>query len=345
MFLPTLSVLILLTHLVSSTTIKLHDDATTTGSWTPITPIPIHPRQEHSAVALNSDTIYIIGGLYQAPDGSFPTVTTVQKYSISTNTWTLAASLPIPLNHPNCAVVHGKIYVLGGLTTIPDDPTFWNASGECFSYDPRLNVWTSIGQLPEGRWVGSAAVGVSGGTVYLAGGLAYTNLTDDQEGTLSLFTAYDITTGHFSALPDLPEPRDHAGVGLVDEKLYVLGGRAYGHDNVKSTVFSYDIKMKHWNPGLPSMPTPRGGCSSGVIGTRIFTIGGEGDKETDSGVFPQNEAYDTKTDTWKSYAPMDIPRHGTAGVAIGNRIYIPGGGLHTGGLPTNYSSYLQLEHR
>ncbi|KAH8656590.1 putative kelch domain-containing protein 8B [Tricladium varicosporioides] len=344
MFPSTLTILSLLTNLVSSAVIKPHDGDTATGSWTPIAPIPIHPRQEHSAVTLSPDTIYIIGGLYQAPDGNFPTVTTVQKYSPSTNTWSLVASLPIPLNHPNCAVVQGKIYVLGGLTTVPHDPTFWNASGECFSYDSRLDMWKKIGELPKGRWVGSAAVGVSGSTVYLAGGLAYTNLTDDQEGTVSIFTAYDITTRHFTILPDLPEPRDHAGVGLIDEKLYVLGGRAYGHNNVKSTVFSYNIKRNCWSEKLATMPTARGGCSSGVIGTQIFTVGGEGDKETDSGVFPHNEAYDTRTNTWKTYAPMDLPRHGTAGVAIENRIYIPGGGLHTGGLPTNYSSYFQLEH-
>lgn len=328
-----------------SSAIKFHDgDTAAAGSWTSIAPIAVEPRQEHGAVKFDDDTIYIIGGVYLKADGTFPTVTTVQKYSVSTNAWTAVADLPIPLNHPNSAVVNGKIYVLGGLTTVKSSMSFWNATGACFEYDPIINTWATIGELPKGHWAGSAAVGVSGATVYLAGGLANTNLTNDEEGTMSVFTSYNVATKHFAVLPAMPEPRDHAGVGLVDNKLYILGGRAYGHNNTKNTVFSYDLKSNCWSTGLASMPTARGGCASGVIGTRIFTIGGEGDQNTVSGVFPQNQAYDTTTNKWASYASMDIPRHGTAGAVIGNKLYIPGGGLHEGGLPTNYSSYFQLLH-
>jgi len=304
----------------------------------------VEPRQEHGAVKFGDDTIYIIGGIYPEADGTFPTVTTVQKYLISANTWEVVADLPIPLNHPNSAVVGGKIYVLGGLTTVSGSTTFWNATGACFKYDPTSDIWATIGELPEGRWTGSAAVGVHGNTVYLAGGLANTNLTDDEEGTISLFTSYNVATNHFAILPGMPEPRDHAGVGLVDNTLYVLGGRAYGHNNTKNTVFSYDLRSNSWTTGLASMPTARSGCASGVIKSQIFVIGGEGDQETVSGIFPQNQAYDTAKNTWASYTSMDIPRHGTAGVAIGNKVYIPGGGLHEGGLPTNYTSYFQLSH-
>ncbi|CZR69821.1 uncharacterized protein PAC_19721 [Phialocephala subalpina] len=338
MFLHTLSTLFLLLGLISSTTIL----APHSGSWTAIAPIALQPRQEHGAIKLNNTTFYILGGIYPFTNSTYPTVTTVQKYSLPTNLWTTVAPLPLPLNHPNSAVVNGKIYVLGGLTTVADSTTFWNATGACFEYDPTLDVWTSIGELPKGRWTGSAAVSVSGSTVYLAGGLANTNLTDDEEGTISLFTSYDVVTKRFAVLPDMPEPRDHAGVGMVDNKLYVLGGRAYGHNNTKDTVFAYDLESNCWSTGLAPMPIARGGGASGVIGTQIFVIGGEGDQDTASGVSPQNQAYDTATNTWGSYASMDIPRHGTAGVAIGDRVYIPGGGLHEGGLPTNYTSYFQL---
>ncbi|RDW91096.1 hypothetical protein BP5796_02261 [Coleophoma crateriformis] len=342
----TLFPVLLLINLGSGAIIKPSGDDTTSlaGSWTAVAPIAIEPRQEHGAVKFDDDTLYIIGGIYPETNGTFPTVTTVQRYSIAANVWTSVADLPIPLNHPNSAVVNGKIYVLGGLTVVNSSTTFWNASGACFEYDPKSNTWTTIGELPEGRWTGSAAVGVSGSTVYLAGGLANTNLTNDEEGTVSIFTSYNVATKHFAILADMPEPRDHAGVGLVANKLYVLGGRAYGHNNTKDTVFAYDLESKSWTTGLAPMPTALGGCASGVIGTQIFTIGGEGDQDTASGVTPQNQAYNTATNTWAFYAPMDIPRHGTAGVAIGSKIYIPGGGLIEGGLPTNYTSYFHLPY-
>jgi N-acetylneuraminic acid mutarotase len=175
----------------------------------------------------------------------------------------------------------------------------------------------------------------------LAGGLANTNLTNDEEGTLALFTSYNVETKQSAVLPDMPEPRDHAGVGLVHDNLYVLGGRAFGHNNTKDTVFSYDLRASCWTTGLAAMPTVRGGCASGVIGNQIFTIGGEGDQDDSSGVFPQTQAYDVLTNSWTMYAPMNIPRHGTAGATVGKRIYIPGGGLHEGGLPKNYTSYFE----
>jgi N-acetylneuraminic acid mutarotase len=329
----------LLADLISSTAIKPHPK----GSWAAIAPIAIEPRQEHRAVALDNDTIYILGGIYPFANLIVPTVTTVQKYSISTDTWTRVADLPLPLNHANAAVVNRKIYVLGGLTTDINNSTLWNRTGASFKYDPVPDVWRSIGALPKGRWAGSAAVGVKGSTIYMAGGILRLILSAaDEEDTVSFFTSYDVVTKQFSALPDMPDPRDHAGVGLIDDKLYVIGGRAYGHNNTKDSAYAFDIKNNCWVTGLAPMPIPRGGGASGVIGNRIFVIGGQEDQDTDTGVFPQNQAYDTATNTWETYAPMDVPRHGTEGVAIGNRIYIPGGGLMQGGLPTNYTSYFQL---
>jgi hypothetical protein len=45
------------------------------------------------------------------------------------------------------------------------------------------------------------------------------------------------------------------------------------------------------------------------------------------------EAYDTVDDTWTSLTPMEVPRHGTGAVALGGRIWIPGGGVKTAMAP------------
>ncbi|TVY22644.1 Kelch-like protein [Lachnellula hyalina] len=342
LLLHTISPIFLLTGLISSTATKpLQNSTIVAGSWTAVAPITIEPRQEHSSVKFDNDTIYILGGTYPLTNGGYPTVTTAQRYTISSDTWVIVADLPMPLNHANSAVVNGKIYVLGGLTTT-NDTFLWNATRASFEYDPKVNRWTRICDLPAGREIGSAAVAVRGSTIYLAGGQTNLSLIIGAEGTSSLFTSYNVITKQFSFLPDMPEPRDHAGVGLVAEKLYVLGGRAYQQNNTKDTVFSYDFDKGSWSTGLASMPTGRAGCSSGVIGQQIFTFGGEGDQVTTTGVFPQTQAYDTVTDSWTDYLNMDVPRHGTAGVAIGNRVYIAGGGVMSGPRPTNFTSYFQL---
>jgi len=48
-------------------------------------------------------------------------------------------------------------------------------------------------------------------------------------------------------------------------------------------------------------------------------------------VFAQNEAYDLAADRWEAYAPMATPRHGLGAVAIGDWIYVAGGGPVMGG--------------
>ena len=60
---------------------------------------------------------------------------------------------------------------------------------------------------------------------------------------------------------------------------------------------------------------------------KIFVMGGEGTNR----VFGQNEAYDPQTDKWEHYASMLTPRHGLGAVAIGDAIYVAGGGPVVGG--------------
>jgi hypothetical protein len=42
-------------------------------------------------------------------------------------------------------------------------------------------------------------------------------------------------------------------------------------------------------------------------------------------VFPQNEVYNPRTDTWESRTAMPTPRHGIGAAVVGENIYIPGG--------------------
>jgi hypothetical protein len=56
-------------------------------------------------------------------------------------------------------------------------------------------------------------------------------------------------------------------------------------------------------------------------------VGGEGTRR----VFGQNESYDFRGDRWEAHAPMPTPRHGLGAVAIGDTLYVAGGGPIVGG--------------
>lgn len=270
----------------------------------------------------------------------------MQLYDIPSDTWTSASPLPTPINHLNAAVVDGKIFVLGALQVSPEGEGpdgSWQATGATWAYNTSTGTWSALAPLPPGTERGAAAVGVHNKTIYLAGGMRSLYLSPDgEQDTVDTVSAFDTASGAWLPLPGaaarIPEGRDHAGGAVVGGVFYVLGGRYRGQNNTKDTVFSLDLgDMDAGRRVSPArMPTPRGGISVGAVGARIFTFGGEGNQAPGSlGVFNETEVFDTEAGAWSRLQPMKLPRHGTSAVAVGERVYIPGGGLVQGADPVN----------
>ncbi|WP_113702650.1 Kelch repeat-containing protein [Nonomuraea lactucae] len=298
--------------------------------WRRLSPIPRGPRQEHSVAAVGH-SVYVIGGILADPAGGFPTTGRVEVYDTRRDTWSDAPPLPVPMNHPNVAAVGGRIYVLGGLS----GGASWRALRDSFVYSPGADRWRRLPSMPAGIERGSAATGVHGTRVYLAGGMR--TLVPSPGGlqdTVDTVSSYDVVTGRWETLPSLPQARDHVGGAVVGTTFYVLGGRDRGQVNVRDSVYALDLRSRRWTERAP-MPTARGGIATAAVGTRIYTFGGEGrhDGADPNTVFAEAEAYDTVHDRWRRLDPMPVPRHGTAAVAVGGTIHIPGGGTAGGGSP------------
>ncbi|KAL2208116.1 galactose oxidase [Sarocladium strictum] len=341
----------LLFHVSALTSVALAGPVCSPKGWKILSPIAVAPRQEQATVALSDTQLAIIGGIVPNEAGTgFDTTTMVQIYDIPSDSWSTAEPLPVPLNHPNAAVVDGKIYVLGGLT--PDENGSWNATRGCWVYDPEGDDgWLELGDMPEGEERGSATMGVHGSKIILAGGMeVLVPGPGNEQRTVSRVTAYDTATREWSVWPDLPVERDHAGGAVVDERLYVLGGRRFGQRNVTDTVFSIDLEHpeEDWMLSEARMPTPRGGLAAGTVTvkdkkdgkkkTLVYTFGGEGNPEDGSeGMFDQVEVFDPRDGgSWTKVAEgMPVPKHGTAAVGIGGGVYIPGGGITEGGSPVD----------
>lgn len=312
-------------------------------SWTPLASLPL-PRQEHTTVFLPPSTIGVLGGIIPTNEASSLPITTslVQFYSISNNTWRTAASLPLAMNHINAAVVDGLIYVLGGLADLGEVEPAWRGVEDAFVYSPCTDSWKRLPSIPDGEARGSAAVGVDGTKIVLAGGMTDLELSGDRkQSTVAVVSVFDTERGEWEAVNAaakyLPEGRDHAAAAVVEGKMYVLGGREQGQGNVKDTVFiiNLDDPEASWEVSEARMPTPRGGVAASLVGKKVYVVGGEGNADSETGVFDEVEVYDTRVNSWKSVGSMKLPRHGTYAVGVGNRVYVPGGGVRQSGAPVS----------
>jgi N-acetylneuraminic acid mutarotase len=289
--------------------------------WKTYSPIAGGRRQEHGAAAIGTD-IYIVGGV------SGPGLTTrVEKHDTTTDKWSTVAPIPSGLHHPNVAAVDGKLYLLGGMISTVTAKGVWPAVPNSYVFDLAKNTWTQLSDMPNER--GSAATAVHGKLIYLLGGLPVMG------NALTTVSSFDTATGKFTAHPNmaLPEGRDHGGAVVLGDSLYYIGGRVGSPTARRNTTWVWNLAdpSSKWQ-SVGQMKTPRGGIGVAVIGNRIYTFGGEGNPAPNSrAVFDNVESFDTTTKQWRDETAMKVPRHGTAAVAVGDRIWIPGGGAQGGG--------------
>ncbi|KAL7619615.1 hypothetical protein AAE478_010156 [Parahypoxylon ruwenzoriense] len=304
--------------------------------------------QEHGTAATDTH-IYLLGGIPPDADNSptpVPSINTLEAYSLDEKTWKSLTPIPKAYTHINAAAINGKVYVLGGLTGDGVDG-IWRSTRDCFVYDIAEGTWTALPPMPEGQGRGASAVGISGQTVYLAGGLERLELFENgTQESLDIVSAYDTSTGSWATLPKLPAPRDHVGGAVIGRTFFVVGGRDHGQVNMRNTTWALDLDdlSRGWVPRA-EMPTARGGLAIGVLGdgAYIATFGGEGNPDPGSdGVYNNTEVYDVAKDAWTRLPPMPHPRHGTAAALVRGRVYIPGGGITMGAGPVDTFDALEL---
>lgn len=112
-------------------------------------------------------------------------------------------------------------------------------------------------------------------------------------------------------IPSMENPRFGPGIGVVGNKVYVIGGYNGIHNNLAS-MESYDTATKHWTT-QPQLSIPRCFPGVGVLGHQIYVFGG---RESSTPI-ACGEVFDTRTSTWSPLPEMTTKRQ-ECGVAIVN---------------------------
>jgi len=311
-----------------------------TSPWKKGAPFP-EADEELYGVAANGK-LYVIGGW---GDGKARGVN--YEYDPATDKWTKKQPMPRPAHHAALAAVNGKIYAFGGFvapanTAIPLGAA-WEPIADAYEFSPATDSWKPLPPLPGKR--GSAIAAEVGGKIYVIGGA--TTMEGAKEPFFTAFgparvlgtnEVYDPATNKWESRNAMSVPRNHAFSGVVNGKIYVIGGRT-GHGFILSAtntnvVEEYDPVSNMWSIPKERMPTARSGGASGTDGRRIYVAGGEVTTTALVGAYRAVQAYDPATNSWTSLPSMPMPRHGVAGAVIGNRFHLVSGMIQSAGALT-----------
>jgi N-acetylneuraminic acid mutarotase len=276
-------------------------------------------REENAYVAVGNN-FYLIGGR-----GIMPTL----MFNSLKNTWSEKAPPPIELHHFQAVVIDSLIYVVGAFT---GDYPHERPVPQIYIYNAVTNKWSSGAIIPENRRRGASGVVVYNRKIYIVSGI-----TDGHwSGGVQWFDEYDPALNSWKNLPDAPRSRDHFHAAVINNKLYLAGGRrssAATNQVFELTVPEvdvYDFVSGKWEtlPQENNIPTPRGGTTTAVLGVNLIIIGGE---NAEPKALKHIEALDIRNNTWRSLTGLQQGRHGTQAVVKNNAIFIASGAGDQGG--------------
>jgi N-acetylneuraminic acid mutarotase len=304
------------------------------AKWEKLAPFP-EPAEEILGAAAGGK-MYVFAGLipFWKPKGL------VYEYDPATDHWTKKKPMALPSHHVAFTEFHGKIYAFGGFVYPTSGPAAWTPINNAWEYDPSTDTWKALAPMPSKR--GSPVAVAAGDKIYVIGGVSLLPGSTDiamsfntPQASVGTVEEYDPATNTWRERSPMPTPRNHAAIGAVNGKIYVIGGRvgaafiALATD--VSVVEEYDPATDKWSAPRTRMPTARSALGAGVINGRIYVAGGEFQDSHMMATFRSVEAYDPASNSWSILPSMPVSRHGLAAGVIGNRLILVGGDVQSAG--------------
>jgi N-acetylneuraminic acid mutarotase len=229
------------------------------------------------------------------------------------DTWTYKADMPTARTWAGGCVLDGKIYVIGGATSVS------SVTSAVDVYDPIVDTWTRMANMPSAR-CGHATCAFDG-KIYVFGGINSGVYSTAKKNVY----VYDPQIDTWTQKADMPYEICWCGIAVVDGTIYLIGGGLSVTSTQFSTVMAYDPITESWTQKA-DMPTARGTLSACVVDGKIYAIGGATE---DWAVFCYKhvEVYDPSTNTWTRKSDMPTQRWSLGTCVVDGKIYAIGGNL------------------
>ncbi|MGL5003103.1 MAG: Kelch repeat-containing protein, partial [Casimicrobium sp.] len=311
---------------------ELYDPAT--NAWTSAGSLTT-ARRFHTATAASvgiNDEVFVIGGRDSGVDGVSFGLSSIERYSASSNSWfTFTAQLDDPrYGHTATALPNGDIAIacgfsaqLSGLSTVPISRN----SVERFVFTS-LSV-ASLGSLRDNRARHSATL-LPSGKILFAGGIR-----DGASPTyLATLEVFDIVAGGSPPSINMPEAHaNHTATLMPTGAVLAVGGRASATSATATTVLS---RVNEASNGVTSAG---GACGASFFNT--VTLLPDGRLLIVGGLAPGNvrlntvQLFNPANGSCANLTPLAVTRDRHAATLLPNGKLLITGGLESNSLARN----------
>jgi N-acetylneuraminic acid mutarotase len=314
------------------------------------------PTDLYGAAGASDGTNFYAAGGYSFSSGT--TLAVVNRYNPGSNTWTPMADMPqsaimaTAVYYPTT----NKIYVFGG-----EDA----ASGTNYNitriYDIASNTWTTGANMPDVHSFAAGGYIGATGKIYIISGYNTGQVTSAQPNTW----AYDPVANTWQDLTGtipFPHPAGGFGFGVINNKLYIAGGRDASNTVIDLTwefdpvAGTYTAKANEtgFQNNVPGSGAAQGllwvfGGGNPFAGAGTATASKPGSLELqpkmDKAAFPwagikgakapdqpatsnAGRFFNPASNTWTASPNMNVVRSFTSGGAIGSSLLIAAGGYN-----------------
>ena len=274
------------------------------NSWTELAPIQPKFYYTYGAAVVNG-TIYFMGSDIN------------EQYNPQTNTWTSKTSPPIYFGYVAAVTAcQNKIHVIGRTAHMV--------------YDPAIDTWENRTPMPTERYTNVA--NVIDGKIYVISGGNPGFIA--QYFTSSANEVYEPENDSWTELEPIPTPVFEYSSAVLDNKIYIIGGREEGvgpRPSPITLVQIYDPKTNNWTEGTPLEQPVAGAAAIATTGLMapklIYVIGGDVTLEGNHLVqySDHNQIYDPQIDIWDFGVRMPTGRSSLALVNVDDILYALGG--------------------
>ncbi|MCG2679459.1 MAG: IPT/TIG domain-containing protein [Kiritimatiellae bacterium] len=232
---------------------------------------------------------------------------TIGGTNLDWTSWQEVAGLPAARDSLAAAVLHDKLYAIGGREGGIIKANVYRFDGTT------ATTWTAVANLPAAR--DCLAAGTLHDALYAIGG---------KDGVVSAkANVYCFNETNWTAVASLPAARYYQVAGMLNGRLYAVGGYNSG---AKTNVYCFD--GTNWTE-VASLPAAQASAAAGILNGALYVVGGY----DSSGALTNAYCFDGTN--WTEVASLPAARSGLAAEVLNGALYVFGGTDTNGDVQAN----------